>query len=203
MTPLTREAVEAELTDALWGGNPDLIQVLVADLDGLDQPPRPLTVAGAALWYAEQGLHVFPVQPGAKVPFPKSRGCQDGTTDTERIARWWARYPDSNVGIATGHVVDVLDFDGLGAHTDWTAVWGDTWGGLKVLATVTTPRPGGLHKYVPTIRRKVGNRAGLEFGVDYRGLGGYVVAPPSVLDNRPGQHPGTYRFLRPPHLEQP
>jgi hypothetical protein len=68
---------------------------------------------------------------------------------------------------------------------------------LDVVAVVTTPRPGGIHLWVPTAAGK-GNKQGVRPGIDYRGLGGYVLVPPSLLDHRPDQHPGTYRFLRPP-----
>jgi hypothetical protein len=125
---------------------------------------------------------------------PGSHGCKEATTDPAAITRWWGRWPSANIGLATGHLVDVVDFDGPQAHAAWGATYGERWGGLQVLGTVSTPRAGGLHLYVPA--SGVGNRAGVKNGtkllphVDYRGLGGYVVAPPS---SRPD---GTYRWLR-------
>jgi hypothetical protein len=47
-----------------------------------------------------------------------------------------------------------------------------------------------MHLYVPA-NPAVGNGAGLLPNVDYRGAGGYVVAPPSRTDV------GSYRWLRP------
>lgn len=172
--------------------------------DALDAEAGPAArLVSAALWYAEQGLRVFPLMPGCKIPFPGTRGVHEATTDADAITWWWTREPKSNVGIATGHLVDVVDYDGEQAHAAWSEQYGETWGGLTVLGTVSTPRPGGLHVYVPASGR--GNRAAMVPGVDYRGSGGYVLAPPSLLDNRAGQYAGRYRFLRnlrvqgPPH----
>lgn len=160
------------------------------------------TLRGAALWYAEQGLRVFPLQPGSKEPYPRSRGFKDASSDPAQVAGWWGREPRSNIGLATGHRVDVVDVDGpvgnaslaglLGEHPDFPN---------PRLGQVLTPRPGGRHYYVPRHPEGGGNGAALYPGIDYRGLGGYVVAPPSVLDDRPGQHAGTYRWLTPLTLD--
>src|SRR5690349_15442981 len=47
-------------------------------------------------------------------------GCKDATTDTYTLRRWWADWPDANVGISTGAASGllVLDVDGpVGAAT--------------------------------------------------------------------------------------
>lgn len=143
---------------------------LVAPLDK-HRPPAPLL--GAALWYAEQGLPVFPLEPGGKRPLPGSRGCKDATTDPARIRAWWAGHPQRNVGLATGYLVDVIDIDGpAGVHS-----WAQLEDLPPVLGVVSTPRPGGSHLYVEATGD--GNAAAMWPGVDYRGRGGYVVAPPS------------------------
>lgn len=192
--------LEREMRQAIDRQQWAKVQRLGAVLDQYDAP-QDAPLPGAALWYAEQGLQVFPLQPGTKVPMPGSRGCKDATSDTDQVHSWWRARPTANIGLATGHLVDVVDFDGALGHESWAKLWADRPGdGLvpdsDLLATVTTPRPGGLHAYV----RATGhgsNGAALVPGVDYRSRGGYVVAPPSRLDHRPGQQPGTYRFLRP------
>jgi hypothetical protein len=154
-----------------------------------DNKPAP-SLHASALWYGSQGLQVFPLQPGSKVPFRGSRGCKMASSDPELINAWWTGNPHANIGIATGHLVDVIDIDGAQGHLEWSRKYGDTWAGLIILGTVSTPRPGGMHLYVPA-RKGMGNKAALLPAVDYRGAGGYVVAAPSRNDQ------GTYRWLRP------
>jgi Bifunctional DNA primase/polymerase, N-terminal len=55
-----------------------------------------------ALRYAAAGWPVFPCQPDGKVPFPRTNGVKDATTDPEVITGWWTRCPAANVAIATG-----------------------------------------------------------------------------------------------------
>lgn len=165
--------------DALQRGDVDAA-LRIAELMDRMPPARRASVPGAALWYAERGLPVFPIQPGSKRPYPRTHGLDDATTDPDRVRAMFTDRPGCNVAIATGHRVDVIDFDGLDAHAAWGQTY-PTWAdaGITPLGTVSTPRPGGLHVYVPATGE--GNYAGMLPGVDYRGLGGYVVVPPSVV----------------------
>ena len=66
-----------------------------------------------ALFYAAQGLAVFPLSPKDKYPIYKG-GFKIATTDPKQIGQWWRRNPDANIGIATGQVsggVFVIDLD--------------------------------------------------------------------------------------------
>lgn len=191
MRPYTRPEAEAELDAALAAGDLQAAQRFAADLDAMPPKPQP-SIAGAALWYATNGLPVFPLQHGGKIPLARSRGVKDATTDLDSVRAMFAT-PGLNIGLATGHRIDVIDFDGPESHAAWTEAFGGTWeeAEVTVLATVSTPRAGGLHVYVPTPDEGSANRAGIATHVDYRGLGGYVVAPPSRTEL------GSYRFLRP------
>lgn len=195
MTPYTIDDAEADVRAALDRGDVEQITTLAAVLDELDQAAREArptpSLLGSALWYAEQGLHVFPLTPGAKIPLPRSRGFKDATTDAEQIRAWWAQTPDANIGIATGHLVDVVDIDGAPGQASRAGHW-PMFERLAVIGKVLTPRPGGMHLFVPATGE--GNRAGILPGVDYRGVGGYVVAAPSRTDV------GTYRWLAPLQL---
>jgi hypothetical protein len=177
--PLTPQLIEAEIREAIADGDTERIikGQLILDTRAAKQLPG---LCASALWYASKGLHVFPVQAGGKQPYPGTHGCKDATTDQDQIRAWWTRWPDANIGIATGHLVDVIDIDGPPAGIK-------SWGRLKIehklppiLGKVSTPRPGGNHLYVPATGR--GNGAKVAPGIDYRGLGGYVVAPPSRTD---------------------
>ncbi len=174
MKPLTPET---RLQTALEAGDTDEIDRLAALIDTTENELRklPVSLVSAALWYVSVGLHVFPIQAGAKLPYGGTQGFKDATTDPDRIAAWWKRRPDANIGIATGHLVDVIDIDGPVGQVSRARHKLDS---FPILGRVSTPRPGGVHLYVPAIVGKT-NKAGMLPGIDYRGKGGYVVAPPS------------------------
>jgi hypothetical protein len=189
---------ETRLRAAIDAGDTTAINILGAHMDDLQaQKPKPQLLP-SALWYASVGLHVFPLRPNSKIPFAGSKGRDDGTTDQDQIRAWWAKEPASNIGIATGHIVDIIDIDGIPGVLTWAKLEGTL---PPVLGKVNTPRPGGTHLFIAAAGR--GNRARLAPGVDYRGQGGYVVAPPSVLtktydtDGSIKNHPGTYTWTSP------
>ena len=63
----------------------------------------------AAAVYAEQGLRVFPCNAGKK---PMIKGWPTlATTDLQQLAKWWAKWPDANIGIATGETSGLLVLD--------------------------------------------------------------------------------------------
>jgi hypothetical protein len=103
-------------------------------------------------------------------------GVKDATTNRARILAWWTRHPQANIGLATGHAFDVLDVDGLeGAQAirELAATHG-----LHSSGPLVHTGGGGWHFYLaPTGLGNV-SPAGLVH-VDWRGRGGYVVAPPS------------------------
>jgi hypothetical protein len=137
----------------------------------------------AALGYAERGWTVFPLNPGGKTPLgkPAPHWREDASTDPEVIRAWWTAEPEGNIGLPTGGAFDVLDVDGPEA-LERLEVWSVDRPGDDVEGpTVATPR--GWHGYVaPTGRGNAVNLGGLA-GIDWRGRGGYVVAPPSVKED--------------------
>ncbi len=141
------------------------------------------TLGGAAVWYAERGHLVFPLRPGLKVP-ATPHGFKDATTHYDQVADWWANTPQANIGLATGHLFDVIDVDGLPGIESLSDLEHE---GLvpESFGHVATPR--GYHLYIrPT---GDGCATALRPGLDYRGAGGYVVAPPSIVEGV------TYRWL--------
>lgn len=140
-----------------------------------------MSLLDAALDYAGRGWHVLPLRPGTKLP-ATSRGLHDATTDGSTIDQWWARRRSTNVGIRTGAVsgLVVLDVD-VPAGFASLAELEEAHGALPIGPRVRTPR-GGLHLYFAHPGGRIPNSAGkLGRGLDVRGDGGYVVAPPSVL----------------------
>jgi hypothetical protein len=109
---------------------------------------------------------------GSLVP----HGVKDATTNRARVLAWWTRHPQANIGLATGHAFDVLDVDGPeGAHSIRALA---ATHGLASSGPLVRTGGGGWHFYLaPTGLGNV-HPQGLEH-VDWRGRGGYVVAPPS------------------------
>jgi len=122
-------------------------------------------------------------------------GVKDATTNRARILAWWTRYPQANIGLATGHRFDVLDVDGP-AGAQAIAELAATHG-LQSAGPLVRTGGGGWHYYLrPTGLGNVGP-AGLAH-VDWRGRGGYVVAPPS---RHASGHP--YQWIPGRNLETP
>jgi hypothetical protein len=107
---------------------------------------------------------------GSLVP----HGLKDATINRARILAWWTRYPQANIGLATGHRFDVLDIDGpAGGESIRTFA---TEHGLTSSGPLARTGGSGWHYYLaPTGLGNVRPRD-LEH-VDWRGRGGYVVAP--------------------------
>lgn len=102
-------------------------------------------------------------------------GLKDATTDPETIRTWWAKRA-YNVGLLTGIAFDVVDCDDP-SNLAWFDLCEQLGVGYLEAPMVRTGS-GGLHVFVaPT---GLGNRAKFAPQLDYRGDGGYVVAPPSV-----------------------
>jgi putative DNA primase/helicase len=165
----------------------------------------------AALGYAARGWPVFPCNPKNKQPLNAAQkdgegkpirgtgGVSAASTDPNEIRVWWMKWPKALVGLATGHpTLDaggkrmfVLDFDPR-EDKDTGEVWTldrlkretEQQLGCALPPSLTALSPSdGAHLYLlqgddgPPIT----NRGNLPEHVDVRGLGGYVVAPPSTM----------------------
>ena len=157
---------------------PEPFDVLAA-LIRADGAPS-LMVAARSL--ASAGVPVFPCLPGGKRPLTR-RGFLDASSDPARIAAWWSRTPNANIGIPTGTAsgVVVVDVDVHGP-TDGRVAWkraadAGLVNGAGLL--VRTPT-GGTHAYFPaTPGTEQRSWQAATAGVDFRGDGGYIIAPPS------------------------
>jgi len=130
------------------------------------------------LQLAQKGLAVFPCQPRGKEPACDT-GLLAATTDAERIDRWWKSISDLNIGVATGTVsgIFVLDIDGDEGEASLRQVE-QQHGALPPTVEAITGK--GRHCYF-RMRGSIRNSAGqIGVGLDIRGDGGYVIAPPSV-----------------------
>jgi len=144
-------------------------------------------VLEAALAYAARGWHVFPV--AGKVPLTE-HGFADAAADGADVERLFTDVTATGVAIACdASELLVVDLDGLAAQEAWADLAGRN-GGHEATLAAETGKPGGLHLYFAGDGRSSAGRLGP--GIDTRGRGGYVVAPPSW-------HPSgaVYRFVDP------
>jgi hypothetical protein len=132
-----------------------------------------------ALTLARKGLAVMPCRPHDKRP-ATAHGCGDATTEPQAIRKWWQEEPKYNIAIATGAVskIFVVDIDGLDAEFELRRLEAEH-GALPQSVEAITAR--GRHVYFRWPETPVRNSAGrIAPGIDVRGDGGYVLAPPSV-----------------------
>jgi hypothetical protein len=128
---------------------------------------------------ANKGLHVFPCAPRGKTPICP-HGCLDATTDPKKIDDWWQLQPNANVAIATGQNsnVWVLDIDGMAGELTLKELEAKH-GALPSTVEVITGS-GGRHLYFAWHDGIRNSAKQLGAGLDVRGQGGYVIAPPSI-----------------------
>jgi len=137
--------------------------------------------ADAALRYAARGWSVIPVEPGGKRPLVSWLELQRRRASPAEIETWFAQHPDANVGIVTGAVsgLVVLDVDAGRGGSESVENWACRYGPLPPTVEALTGG-GGRHLYVQHPGVATANRVGLAAGIDLRGDGGCVVAPPSL-----------------------
>ena len=152
---------------------------VLAALIRVDRTPD---LAAAARSLAAAGAPVFPCEPDGKRPLTK-RGFLDATSDPGQVAAWWARTPDANIGLPTGvpSGVVVVDVDVHGP-VDGRAAWrrASSEGLVDGAGLLVRTPTGGAHAYfsaTPGTEQRSWQAAGA--GVDFRGDGGYIIAPPS------------------------
>lgn len=161
-----------------------------------DQPKPPPNVLDTALSYARAGHPVFPCESSgehAKAPLTR-HGFKDASTDADLIRRWWKERPDAALGLPTGIAWDVLDVDVK--HADGIAAlnlieqFGLIDGHVRQVKTPSS----GWHFYFPADPdNQLGCAQAPSAGIDLRGHGGYVIAPPSRTND--DEYEGRYETI--------
>jgi hypothetical protein len=133
--------------------------------------------------YAQRGWRVVPIVPGEKRP-ALNQWQHAATTDTATIDRWWSgEHSGCGVGIATGEQsgIWVLDIDDRDALYELEREHGE----LPPTLTSITGSGGEHQVYLwPADGRTIHNSAsGFIQGIDVRGEGGQIVAPPTIHPN--------------------
>jgi len=175
----------------------------------------PERLLNAALRRAALGQPVFPCVPGAKRPLT-THGLLDATTDPGQIRAWWAHTPTANLAVPTGTgSYDVLDVDIHPTGSGYPAFnrlirAGIVHGHSHIVLTPS----GGMHAYFTGTDQPSSRLPGVH--LDFKADGGYVLAPPSVVNGRPyelirrtnGPHTpldwaAVRNLLAPPHPQTP
>lgn len=185
-------------------------QLVALDEVLTDLPP----MGRAAAKLADAGRWVFPIAPHGKLPAIETahpeddplrghcrgecgklgHGLYDATRDLVVIASYWMRWPEANIGISCGPSnLLVVDLDGPAGRRAWAELEAEH-GAVDTLRSSTGRADGGVHLlYRQPAGVRLGNGRGAlppkvdGQGIDVRGQGGYIVAPPSV-------HPSGERY---------
>jgi hypothetical protein len=138
-------------------------------------------VEAAAREYLARGWSVIPLRPGDKRPTLKWQAFQYRRAASEDLADWYGRWPQAGVAVVTGAVsgLVVVDVDPKHGGEASLAELERSHGPLPATVTARTGG-GGRHLYFLHPGGLVRNQVGLAPGIDLRGDGGYVVAPPSL-----------------------
>lgn len=129
-------------------------------------------------------------------------GLKDATLSEDDVRRWWTKWPQANVGIVTGEiiVIDVdPDRDGDASMNQLESVHG------SVPETIRSNTGSGGYHLLFVSAEKIPNSVSLVGpGIDVRGAGGYIVAPPSLHKSKryyewdAGGHPDDVRLASMP-----
>jgi hypothetical protein len=141
---------------------------------------QPNSMRDAAVAYARAGWPIFPCRVGDKRPAIK-HGVTEATTDPKKIEAWWDENPDYNIAFHPGGADQmVIDYD-VGAAEGFP-IEGMTHTGLVAL----TPS-GGSHEYYALAEGERANNSASKIGpkIDVRGFNGYVLVPPSQVNDKP------------------
>ncbi|MDK8186709.1 MULTISPECIES: phage/plasmid primase, P4 family [Sphingomonas] len=148
-------------------------------------------------------------------PIKGTGGVTKATTDEDQIRAWWRKWPRAMIGVAVGRAgLIVIDFDPgvydvidrktkqITGQEEWTLeqlkdALAERMEGEMLPDTLTSvTRSGGEHQWFKMPGGEpIGNTGSLPNHIDVRGLGGYVIAPPSHFEGNADDAPGDYRWL--------
>jgi hypothetical protein len=146
--------------------------------------------------YLARGWSVLPLRARDKRPLIAWEQLQSVRPSAEQVAEWYSQWPAANIGIVAGEISNlvVLDIDPKHGGDASLERLEQRFGPLPETVEVTTGS-GGRHLYFTHPGGLIRNRAGLAQGIDLRGDGGYIVAPPSI---HPSGHPYAWAEGRSP-----
>ena len=133
-----------------------------------------LTLTRAIDIYCEREWYLHPLN--GKIPLLKDWQ-NKASIDPIVVKKWFKQWPKANLGIVTGERSNLLVLDIDGEEGKNSII------GLELPETLNVVTARGNHYYFTlpeTLKFVSTTRAGLLSGVDTRGRGGFIVAPPSI-----------------------
>ena len=132
-----------------------------------------------ALNYAKLNFKVFPLKVNTKDGHICKSWKKEATTNETIIRNMWKE--NYNVAVVTGNGLMIIDVDVKNGKD-----------GLKSIEpfldkfpkTFTVKTPNGGYHYWYLVNKEVPCKVNLYDGIDIRGEGGYIIAPPSIVDNK-------------------
>jgi len=136
--------------------------------------------------YLDKGYSLIPLKNNSKIPAIRWKKYQYRKASYEEIEKWFITFDDPNIALITGKELIVIDLDDILKFPELKELLPD----IEKTARVKTKKhfqfyfSNNGHKI-----RSTNNLFGL--GIELKGYGSYVVAPPSKIDN------STYHFIIP------
>jgi hypothetical protein len=135
----------------------------------------------AALRYRSFGWSVIPLRPREKRPLIQWQAYQSKHPSIDQVKSWFDEHPDANVGVVTGSISGLVVLDVDPAHGgDESLIELEQQHDALPHTVESLTGGGGRHVYFRHPGGTIHNRVGLAPGIDLRGDGGLIVAPPSV-----------------------
>ena len=131
--------------------------------------------------YLARGWSILPLRARDKRPLLGWEPLQSSRPSADQVSDWFKHWPDANIGIVTGEISNLIVLDIDPAHGGDASLdrLERELGQFPVTIEAITGGEG-RHLYFAHPGGLIRNRTGLAQGIDLRGDGGYIVAPPSI-----------------------
>src|SRR2546422_4314787 len=131
--------------------------------------------------YIGRGWSIIPIRPGDKRPLVRWEEFQHRHPSEAEAGAWFYRWREAGIGTVTGAISGLVVIDVDVRHgCDLALEHLEREHGRLATTVECRTGGGGRHLYFAHPGGLVRNQVGLAPGIDLRGDGGYIVAPPSL-----------------------